>query len=110
MDSFKRADEVLDVRTEIRGQAWRVTLHRWNDLILRGDLDGHVDRHSVDVVRATVYGDDDRPCYRDDMTLVLVGDRHREVGTEQAFAYYRRRFDQEHSHRFIRRDLGAFCS
>ena len=105
LDSLKLADEVMEVQTQIGGQALRVTLHRWNDLIIKGELDGHVDRQVVDVVLATVYDDEGQPRYRNNMSLVLVGDRRREVDREQAFAYYRRRFDQEHSHRFMRRDL-----
>ena len=104
-ESLTLADEVCEVQAQFGSGLRRVTLHRWNDLILRGESGGHVVTHTVDVVVATVYGDDDRPSFRENMSLVLVGDRRREIGTEQVFDYYRRRFDQEHSHRFMRGNL-----
>ena len=49
--------------------------------------------------------DNARICYRQDLALVLVGDRRREVASEADPRFCRRRFDQEYSHRFLRRKL-----
>jgi len=105
IDSFAYADDAIEREVPLGGTLRRVTLKRWNDLVLKGASDGHTCSHAVDVVVATVFGENGRPCYRQDMTLALVGARRREIGTEQAFTLYRQRFDQEHSHRFMRRNL-----
>jgi hypothetical protein len=105
IDSLTRTDDIAEVHALFGVTRRRVTLYRWNDLILKGESGGHAARQIADVVVATVFGEDGRPCYRQDMTLAIVGDRRREIGLEQAFTYYRRRFDQEHSHRFLRRNL-----
>jgi hypothetical protein len=105
VDSFACADETVELKIPFGRSLRRVTLRRWNDLILKGTSDGHTLAHRVDVVVATVFDEKGRPCYRQDMTLVLVGPRRREIGTAQAFTLYRWRFDEEHSHRFMRRHL-----
>lgn len=103
--SFACADETIDLEVPFGRSLRRVTLRRWNDLILKGTSDGHTRTHRADVVVATVFDQEGRPCYRQDMTLGLVGDRRRGIGTAQAFTLYLQRFDEEHSHRFMRRHL-----
>lgn len=105
VDSFACAYETIELKIPFGASLRRVTLRRWNDLILKGTSDGHTRSHKADVVVATVLGEDGGPCYRQDMTLALVGDRRREIGTAQTFTLYLQRFDQEHSHRFMRRHL-----
>lgn len=104
-ESLDQASETLELTVVIGGEDRRAMIYRWNDLILRSEQAGRTVLHVADVVLVTVFGPDGRPCYRHDLTLALVGDRRREISTNAAYAHYRRRFDQEHSHRVLRRNL-----
>ena len=104
-ESLSLATEVLETTASIGKEEQTAKIYRWNDLILKGEQDRRTVSQPCDVVLVTVYGQDGRPCYSQDLALVLVGDRRREIASEAAFRYYRRRFDQEHAHRFLRRNL-----
>ncbi len=104
-DSLSQATENLALTVCIGKHERTAKIYRWNDLILKGEQHLHTVSHPCDVVLVTICGRDGRPCYSQDLALVLVGDRRREIAAQAAFRIYRRRFDQEHAHRFLRRNL-----
>jgi hypothetical protein len=112
VDSLVLADTACCLVEQIGSHKGRVTLYRWNNVILKGEREGKVTSTVADVVCARVLDAQGKPIYREDMLLAIVGDDRAEIDAEHALAYYRRRFDQEHSHRFMRRHLllGAFQS
>lgn len=104
-ESLSQATENMALTVNIGKEERTVEIYRWNDLILKGQHEQRTVSQPCDVVLVTVCGRDGRPCYSQDLALVLVGDRRREIAAEAAFRIYRRRFDQEHAHRVLRRNL-----
>lgn len=82
-----------------------VTVQAWCDRLLTGTLNGHKQIHPVTVVRVVVRDQKGERVYPRDMWLAVAGQRRGEVTARQAHEAYDRRFDQEHSHRFLRQRL-----
>ena len=103
--SLSSTDQTLCTTGTVGHKAVRIRLYRWNDLLLKGQHQGRLVVTQGDVVCATLTDHDGHYLYNHDLLLCIVGDRRAEVDTAQAYHAYRRRFDQEHAHRFLRRDL-----
>ena len=82
-----------------------VTVQAWHNRLLTGKLEGRKQVHTVTVVRVVVCDETGNRVYPRDLWLAVAGQRRAEVTCRQAEEAYGRRFDQEHSHRFMRQRL-----
>jgi hypothetical protein len=82
-----------------------VTVQAWHDRLLTGKLEGRKQVHCVTVVRVVVLDQAGQRRYPRDLWLAVAGQRRAELTARQVEESYDRRFDQEHSHRFLRQRL-----
>jgi len=82
-----------------------VTVQAWHNRLLTSQLKGHKHVHTVTVVRVVVCDQAGKRVYPRDLWLVVAGTRRGELTCRQVDEAYGRRFDQEHSHRFLRQRL-----
>jgi hypothetical protein len=86
------------------GRRLIVNLQAWHNRLLTGDDHGR-QVHRVTVVRAEARDEAGRRVYDRPLWLAVTGGRRGELSARQAYGVYGRRFDQEHSHRFMRQRL-----
>ncbi len=103
--SFATADATELLTSVVGARSVHVKLHRWSNVLLKGEHLGRLAVSQVDVVSCAITDEQGQYLYNDDLLLVIAGDRRAEIGTADAFHAYRRRFDQEHTHRFLRGHL-----
>ena len=82
------------------GRRWRVQLHRWHDLRMRGKHDAPMQERSFDLIRATVTDTQGKPRCQRPLWLLVLGSRRRELSLVQAYQAYGQRYDLEHFFRF----------
>jgi hypothetical protein len=85
-------------------QTWQLSLQLWLDLQLVADGPGRP-THLVNLVRVVARRADGRSAFPRDLWLAVAGQARTELSLEQVDEAYRRRFDQEHGHRCLRRRL-----
>jgi hypothetical protein len=88
------------------GRAIRLTLERWNDLLMRGHRDSPMQDHPFDVVRCCVFdAQTGRALFKRPLWLIVMGQRRAELSLQQIEQAYRQRFDLEHFFRFGKHHL-----
>ena len=89
-----------------RGRTLTVTVRAWHDMLMKGSRAYPMHAHPFTLLRIECRsGGPDAERVHPPMWLAVVGDRRRVVSPEQGYDDYRQRFDQEHSHRFLRQRL-----
>jgi hypothetical protein len=97
-------DETDIIEVVRGGRRLTITLKAWHNKLLTGDDRGR-QVHRVTVVRAEARDEAGQQVYDRPLWLAVTGARRGELTARQAYAVYGRRFDQEHSHRFMRQRL-----
>lgn len=82
------------------GRRWRVQMHRWHDLRMRGKHDALMQDRPFDLIRATVTDAQGKPRFQRPLWLLVLGSRRREISLVQAYQAYCQRYDLEHFFRF----------
>jgi len=98
-------DETETFQVEQGRRSLTVTAEAWHNRLLTGTLNGHKQVHVVTVVRVVVRDQAGDRVYPRDLWLAVAGQRRAELTARQVDGAYSRRFDQEHSHRFLRQRL-----
>lgn len=86
-------------------RALTVTVDVWYDLLLVGDDGNGRCVHTITLARTSVRDAAGERVYPRDLWLSVAGVRRRELSPQQIYEAYDRRFDEEHTHRFCRRNL-----
>jgi hypothetical protein len=94
-------------RTTHTGRPYCVEVRAWHDLLMRGKADFPMQTHPFTLLRLVCRDEAGEALFRGPMWLAVVGARRQEVAPPQAAEAYRQRFDQEHTHRFLRQRLLA---
>jgi hypothetical protein len=87
------------------GRPMKVRLEVWHDLLMRGTRAQPMHQCPFTVLRVVCQDAEGQPIYKQAMWLVVSGQRRAELNPAQAYAVYRRRSHQEHTHRFGRQRL-----
>lgn len=87
------------------GRAYTVTVQGWHGMLMKGAKDFPMHRQPFTLLRIACTGPTGQPFFRQPIWLAVLGARRLEVGLEQCHDAFRQRFDQEHTHRFLRQRL-----
>ncbi len=92
-------------RLTAKGQRQRVRCQRWSHLLMRGSRQQPMHDKPFDLVQVQVYDEaTEQPLYAP-MWLIVFGQRRQHLSALQTCRYYRRRFNQEHGLRTLKRQL-----
>ena len=83
-----------------RGQPYSVTIKVWYNQCVRGSRQFKAYQHPMTLYQITVLDEQGKGLYKKPMWLALSGQRRHELTAEDAFNYYRLRYDIEHFFRF----------
>ncbi|MEP7216373.1 MAG: transposase [Anaerolineaceae bacterium] len=87
------------------GRDYTVEVRAWPNMRMKGAKGFPMHSHPCKLLRVECLDEAGKALFRRPLWLGVVGVRRSEVTPEQAHDAYRQRFDQEHSHRFLRQRL-----
>lgn len=87
------------------GRDYCVEVRAWTDMLMKGAKGFPMHRHPFTLLRVECFDEAGKSLFRRPLWLAVLGARRAEITPEQAHDAYRQRFDQEHSHRFLRQRL-----
>lgn len=98
------AAEHTQTLTTRRGRTLQVNQQRWCHLLMRGSRTQPMHQCPFDLVLVKVRDETGQLVYAP-MWLMIFGQHRQRVSADQACAFYRRRFGQEHAFRVLKRRL-----
>ena len=87
------------------GRAFTVEVRAWHNMRMKGAKGFPMHAQPFTLLRVECLDEAGKPLFRRPLWLCVIGARRAEVTPEQAYDAFRQRFDQEHSHRFLRQRL-----
>lgn len=87
------------------GRDYTVEVRAWPNMLMKGAKGFPMHRHPCTLLRVECFDAAGKALFRRPLWQGVIGVRRAEITPEQAYDSYRQRFDQEHSHRFLRQRL-----
>jgi hypothetical protein len=104
--TWGEADAVEETNlTTCKGHIYRVQLEGWHDLLMRGKKDLPMHQKPFTLFRVRVLDEQGRPIFKHTLSLIVMGQRHKELSLVEAWESYCQRFDVEHYFRFGKQRL-----
>ncbi len=91
--------------TTRRGRTYRVQLHGWHNLLMRGKRNLPMQCFPFTLLRAVVLDELGQPAFKRALWLIVIGERRGELSLVEAWDAYRQRYDLEHFFRFGKQRL-----
>jgi hypothetical protein len=91
--------------TTRKGRTYPVELQGWHNLVRRGKKDLPMYRYPFTLVRARVLDTDGKLIHKQEMWLLVIGERRNELSLIEIWEAYGRRYDLEHFFRFGKQRL-----
>ncbi len=88
-----------------KGRSLQVTMKCWDDMLLRGSRTFRSSQHPITVIQIKVKDENNKALFKRPLLLAVCGKRRKEVRLEEAYHYYRQRYDIEHFFRFGKNKL-----
>lgn len=88
-----------------KGQLRKIILEQWNDMMIKGSKDFDSHNHPINLIKATVYDENDKPVFNKPLWIGILGKRKNELDISKVYDGYRSRYDIEHFFRFGKQKL-----
>jgi hypothetical protein len=88
-----------------RGRHYRVVVHAWQDLLMRGTKDYDMHQQFFTLSRCRVFNEKGEQVFQRPLWLLALGKRREEICLTQMWQAYRQRYDLEHFFRFGKQRL-----
>jgi hypothetical protein len=101
-------ERVTTTHLSRRGKSYRVEIHAWHNLLMRGKLKPKrlpMHRHPFTLVRIVLYDEGGQQAFRHPLWLIVVGERRHELSLLAVYHAYGQRYDLEHFFRFGKQKL-----